>query len=90
MYICMYTYVFNLYSEYLTKEALEGFGDFKIGGQVIRYHLRDATETSNFTWHANALQIVQVCLISIKSEGPLHEDQITFSSVFLLALEECK
>jgi hypothetical protein len=27
--------VFNLYSEYLTKEALEGFGDFKIGGQVI-------------------------------------------------------
>jgi hypothetical protein len=27
--------VFNLYSEYLTKEVLEGFGDFKIGGQVI-------------------------------------------------------
>jgi hypothetical protein len=27
--------VFNLYSEYLTKQALEGFGDFKIGGQVI-------------------------------------------------------
>jgi hypothetical protein len=26
--------VFNLYSEYLTKEVLEGFGDFKIG-QVI-------------------------------------------------------
>jgi hypothetical protein len=24
-----------LYSEYLTKEALEGFGDFKIEGQVI-------------------------------------------------------
>ena len=24
------------YSEYLTKEALEGFGDFKTGGQVIR------------------------------------------------------
>jgi hypothetical protein len=24
-----------LYSEYLTKEALEGFGDFKIGVQVI-------------------------------------------------------
>jgi hypothetical protein len=23
------------YSEYLTKEDLEGFGDFKIGGQVI-------------------------------------------------------
>jgi hypothetical protein len=27
--------LFNLYSEYLTKEALEGFGDFKIGGQVV-------------------------------------------------------
>ena len=27
--------LFNLYSEYLTKEALEGLGDFKIGGQVI-------------------------------------------------------
>jgi hypothetical protein len=28
--------LFNLYSEYLTKEALDVFGDFKIGGQVIR------------------------------------------------------
>ena len=27
--------LFNLYSEYLTKEALEGFGDIKIGGQFI-------------------------------------------------------
>jgi hypothetical protein len=25
----------NLHSEYLTKEAHKGFGDFKIGGQVI-------------------------------------------------------
>jgi hypothetical protein len=32
---CLSPIVFNLYSEYLTKEALEGFGDFKIGGQVI-------------------------------------------------------
>jgi hypothetical protein len=24
-----------VYSEYLTKEALEGLGDFKIGGQII-------------------------------------------------------
>jgi hypothetical protein len=24
-----------LYSEYLTKEALEAFGDFKIGGKII-------------------------------------------------------
>jgi len=27
--------LFNLYSEYLTKEALEELGDFKIGGQII-------------------------------------------------------
>jgi hypothetical protein len=33
---CLSPILFNLYSEYFTKEALEGFGDFKIGGQVIR------------------------------------------------------
>jgi hypothetical protein len=33
---CLSPILFNSYSEYLTKEALEGFGDFKIGGQVIR------------------------------------------------------
>ena len=27
--------LFNLYNEYLAKEALEGYGDFKIGGQII-------------------------------------------------------
>jgi hypothetical protein len=27
--------LFNLYSECLIKEALEEFGDFKIGGQII-------------------------------------------------------
>ena len=27
--------LFNLFNENLTKEALEGFGDFKIGGQII-------------------------------------------------------
>jgi hypothetical protein len=32
---CWSPILFNLYSEYLTKEALEGFGEFKIGGQVI-------------------------------------------------------
>ena len=33
---CLSPILFNLYSECLTKEALEGFGDFKIGGQIIQ------------------------------------------------------
>jgi hypothetical protein len=33
---CLSPILFNLYSEYFTKEVLKGFGDFKIGGQVIR------------------------------------------------------
>ena len=28
--------LFNLYSECLTKEALDGLGDFSIGGQIIQ------------------------------------------------------
>jgi hypothetical protein len=32
---CLSLILFNLYSEYLTKEALEGLGDFKIGGKII-------------------------------------------------------
>jgi hypothetical protein len=32
---CLSPVLFNLYSECLTKEALEGFGDFKIGGHII-------------------------------------------------------
>ena len=32
---CLSPILFNLYSECLTKEALEGYGDFKIGGQII-------------------------------------------------------
>ena len=32
---CLSPILFNLYSEYLTKEALEGLGDFKMGGQII-------------------------------------------------------
>ena len=32
---CLSPILFNLYSECLAKEALEGFRDFKIGGQII-------------------------------------------------------
>jgi len=31
---CLSPILFNLYNECLTKDALEGFGDFKIGGQI--------------------------------------------------------
>ena len=33
---CLSPIVFNLYTEYLTKEALDGLGDFNIGGQIIQ------------------------------------------------------
>ena len=33
---CLSPILFNLYSEYLTKEALDGLGDFNIGGQIIQ------------------------------------------------------
>ena len=33
---CLSPVVFNFYSECLTKEALDGFGDFNSGGQIIR------------------------------------------------------
>jgi hypothetical protein len=32
---CLSPILFKLYSESLTKEALEGFGDFKIGRKII-------------------------------------------------------
>jgi len=32
---CLSSILFNLYNECLTKEALEGFEDFKIGGKII-------------------------------------------------------
>jgi hypothetical protein len=42
---CLSPILFNLHSVYLTKEALEGFGDFKIVGQVP-YFSADKTH-----WH---------------------------------------
>jgi retron-type reverse transcriptase len=32
---CLSPLLFNLYSEYVTQEALEGLGDFNVGGQII-------------------------------------------------------
>ena len=33
---CLLPLLFNLYSECLTKEALDGLGDFKVWGQIIQ------------------------------------------------------
>jgi hypothetical protein len=33
---CLSPLLFNLYTEYVTQEDLEGLGDFKIGGQMNR------------------------------------------------------
>ena len=33
---CLSPILFNLYSEWLTKEALDGLGDFNVGGQIIQ------------------------------------------------------
>ena len=33
---CLSPILFNLYSEWLTKEALDGLGNFNIGGQIIQ------------------------------------------------------
>jgi len=33
---CLSPILFNLYSECLSKEALDGLGDFNIGGQIIQ------------------------------------------------------
>jgi hypothetical protein len=52
---CLSPILFNLHSEYLTKEALEGFGDFKIGGQVI-HTVKYADELVLLAWEENVLQ----------------------------------
>ena len=33
---CLSPTLFNLYSKYPAKEALDGLGDFNIGGQIIQ------------------------------------------------------
>jgi len=33
---CLSPVLFNLHIEYLTKETLEGFENFKLGGKVMR------------------------------------------------------
>ena len=52
---CLSPVLFNLYSECLTKEALEGFGDFKIGGQII-YTVKYADDLVLLAEGGNVLQ----------------------------------
>ena len=33
---CLLPILLNLYNEFVTRDTIEGFGDFKVGGQVIR------------------------------------------------------
>ena len=35
-FLSLYIWLFNLYNECFTKEALDGLGDFNIGGQIIQ------------------------------------------------------
>jgi hypothetical protein len=52
---CLSPILFNLYSEYLTKEALERFADFKIGEQVI-YTVKYADDLVLMAREENVLQ----------------------------------
>jgi hypothetical protein len=61
---CLSPLLFNLYSEYVTQEALEGLGDFKVEGQIIstvRYAddlvLLDKEETVLQSMIANVIEV---------------------------------
>jgi len=56
--------LFNLYSECLTKEGLEGFGDFKMGGQII-YTVKYADDLVLLAKEENVLQDMTDYLIEI-------------------------
>ena len=52
---CLSPVLFNLYSECLTKEAQEEFGDFKRGGQII-HTVKYADDLVLLTKEENVLQ----------------------------------
>ena len=62
---CLSPLLFNLYSECLTKEALEGFGDFKIGEQIIN-SLKYADDLVLLTKEEKVLQDMIDKLIEIE------------------------
>jgi len=62
---CLSSILFNLYSACLTTEALEGFGDFKIGGQII-HTLKYADNLVLLTKEEKVLQDMIDKLIEIR------------------------
>ena len=58
--------LFNLYSECLTKEALDGLGDFNIGGQII-HTLKYADKLVRMAKEETVLQGIIEKLIQIGS-----------------------
>jgi hypothetical protein len=61
---CLSPLLFNLYSECLAKEALEGFGDFKIGGKII-HTVKYADELVLLAKEEKVLQDIMDKLIEI-------------------------
>ena len=61
---CLSPILFNLYSECLTKEALDGFGDFKIGRQII-HTLKYVEDLVLLAQEGNVLQEMTDKLIEI-------------------------
>ena len=61
---CLSPILFNLYSECLKKEALEGFGDFKIVGKII-HTVKYADELVSLAKEKKVLQDVIDKLIEI-------------------------
>ena len=57
--------LFKLYSEYLTKEGLENFGDFKIGGQI----LRTVKYTDDFVILAEERTVLQGVIVRLTEIG---------------------
>jgi hypothetical protein len=62
---CLSPILFNLYSKCPTKEALEGFGDFKIGGQNIST-VKYADDLVLLAKEENVLQDMNDKLIEIR------------------------
>jgi hypothetical protein len=67
--------LFNLYREYLTKEALEGFENFKIGLQVIRtvkysddFVLLAKEETMLQGMTDRLIEVVRLCKMEVNVE----------------------